>query len=110
MTKLERAALKDVNRIRKAEGRKPLKRLPKGNPHGEYSCPIANALDSGKVGIGVDNCIVIPAKRLTAYLKAGMRLVPDETITLTIPTSFDKFVRWFDEQDDEEARKLALPL
>ena len=103
MNKLERAALRDVNRIRKAEGRKPLKRLPKGDVNEEYSCPIARGLNHGKVGIG--QYVEIPARKLAAYLAAGLKL-GEETVQLEMPKSFDKFVEWFDAQDDKAAKEL----
>lgn len=101
MTKLERDALRQVNRIRQAEGRKALKRLPEGIPGEPYACPIARALDHGRVGVGGDN-VSIPLSKLAAYLRAGLKL-QDETISLQMPKAFDKFIAWFDSQADSEA-------
>jgi len=36
-----------VNRLRAEQGRKPLKKMPKGTPGGAYTCPIATALRAG---------------------------------------------------------------
>ena len=104
MNKYERRALATVNKIRRAEGRKPLKRLPKGTPDEEYSCPIARALDGGKVGIG--EYVKIPPQKLQAYIAAGLEFDGDE-VELAMPKSFEAFVSWFDAQDDEAARKLV---
>ena len=105
MTKYERAALRDVNRIRRAEGRKPLKRLPKGAPYVETHCPIANALDGGKVNVG--EVLTIPASKLVAYLAAGLKLT-DGVVDLLMPKSFHQFVSWFDSQKSEEAQALNI--
>lgn len=45
-----KAVLAWVNRIRKLDGKRPLKRLPKGDKSDAYSCPIARATGRGIVG------------------------------------------------------------
>ena len=47
MDKYERAALNFANKIRKAQKRKPLTKLPKGEMDDPGFCPIANAINNG---------------------------------------------------------------
>ena len=108
MTKQERAALKDVNRIRRAEGRKPLTRLPKGIPNDGVACPIARALDHGQVNVGgsFEGDVEVPFKKLAAYMKAGLRLPAGTRVRFLMPQSFKTFVKWFDAQADAGAQAL----
>jgi len=107
MTRLERDALKVVNRIRRAEGRKPLNKLPKGKSGKSFACPIARSLDHGHVWVGENNALVIPLRKLATYLAAGLKM-KDETVELKMPKSFDRFIKWFDNADNEESKKLSL--
>lgn len=115
MTKTERDALRLVNKIRRYEGRKALKRLPKGDPYEVYTCPIARALDHGRVA--VSSVIELEqkyAKKITAFKKAGLVVhyqdaahETDAMISFTLPKRFETFIEWFDAQDDPAAEKLA---
>lgn len=101
-------ALTVVNRIRKFEGKKPLKELPKGIVKSAMNCPIGNALD---------NDYEIDDGHLEVDLELGMYLIQQGlakpaqdfcgTITITTPKAIAKFVEWFDRQGSEEARKFA---
>ena len=108
MTKYERAALVQVNKIRKAERRKALKRLPPGHPNNGRLCPLAKALDGGKVKVGY-HFLDVPVKKLPAYRKAGLELcyVDSGSAQFTPPKSFGTFMAWFDAQKGR-AKELAL--
>jgi hypothetical protein len=110
-------ALKFVNRVREAEGRKPLKQMPKGIPSDTFHCPLASALDGGLVGVEGD-CLEVPLEVAQCFYDGGAKLRGDGNdvyigkqnllyVRLNAPKAVQDFVEWFDAQDHEEAQKLA---
>lgn len=114
MTKEERDALRLVNKIRHYEGRKALARLPKGDVGVMTSCPLARALNHGRVSVA--EYIYFSArnkKKIAAFKKAHLHQITEyefgekDVAFFEMPTSFDRFVAWFDDQSTEEAQQLA---
>lgn len=100
-------ALTLVNRIRKFEGKKPLKQLPKGQVQNAYACPLGNALDN-EFEVDEEH-LEVPLSLGLYLIKQNLALPADDydCITITTPKALARFVAWFDAQETPAARALS---
>ena len=92
--------LAQVNRVRQAFGRKPLKRLPKGRPGGgeRCPCPLEAALPN-VTGVG-SHSLFFDTQQSAAVaarvLRQSVRRFPSDTFGINQTRAMARFVRDFD--------------
>lgn len=82
-----------VNRLRAQQGRKPLQRMPKGQPGSRISCPIAVALRFNRMQSSVTE----------SYIDFPLRNGPSKTVgPMRIPQYVKDFIGEYDRRNIPE--------
>ncbi len=97
MRKVEREALKLVNKLRKANKLERLEQLPYGTPLAACSCPIAIALKPCGIRFVLHETADCPTRRCLQLVEKvwGKRYALGGAILL--PKAIKAYVKWFDD-------------